>query len=249
MINRTDLFFSAKRKLLLHSWFRVKAVKAYLDGIYSSSNRNITSSESQDLPWIRVCCRCVFTGSSHSHHLINFLLGSVRLLWETFRMATLSRFRCPRETLWDLILEFCWQESVLRPVSRLWDTISELEWRTSDSQQERKQNSWIEVKNMSDGESFRWKDLNKRRLALTCLAAPGRCLTFPWIFIIHAATLLCTHHSLGGGGVSPELCFVECEPRTCELCVMHREQIAKSLRHNFGLLHRAGKAECDFSHH
>lgn len=52
-----------------------------------------------------------------------------------------------------------------------------------------------------------------------------------------------------GKKTSPELCFVECEPRTCELCVMHREQIAKSLRHNFGLLHRAGKAKCDFSHH
>lgn len=55
-------------------------------------------------------------------------------------------------------------------------------------------------------------------------------------------------HTPQPGGVSPELCFVECEPRTCELCVMHREQIAKSLRHNFGLLHRAGKAKCDFSH-
>lgn len=65
--DKSDSFFSAKRKLLLHSWFRVKAVKAYLDGIYSSSNRNITSSESQD----QVCCRWVFTGLSHSHHRIN----------------------------------------------------------------------------------------------------------------------------------------------------------------------------------
>lgn len=49
---------------------------------------------------------------------------------------------------------------------------------------------------------FSLEGSEQRRLALTCLAAPGRCLTFPWIFIIHAATLLCTHHSLGGGGFS-----------------------------------------------
>lgn len=218
MINRTDSFFSAKRKLLLHSWFRVKAVKAYLDGIYSSSNRNITSSLDTSVLQVRIHRFVTFSSS------YKFLLGSVRLLWKAFRMATLSHFRCPRETLWDLILEFCLQESVLRPVSRLWDTISELDWRTSDSQQERKQNSWIEVKNMSDGESFRWKALNKRRLALTCLAAPGRCLTFPWIFIIHAATLLCTHHSLGGFLQSYVLLNVNQEHVNSVWCIENRLQ-------------------------
>lgn len=141
-------------------------------------------------------------------------------------MSTLSRFSCTREKLWDLILEICLQESILWLVSRLWDTIWEVDWRTSDSQQERKQNSWIEVKNMSDGESFRWKDLNKRRLALTCLAAPGRCLTFPWIFIIHAATLLCTHHSLGGGEFlqSYVLLNVNQEPVNSVWCIENRLQ-------------------------
>lgn len=162
-------------------------------------------------------------------------------------MATLSRFRCTRETLGDLILEFCLQELILRPVSRLWDTISELaDVRLSAGKK---------TKFLNRGQEHEWwwkfslegseqKETRSDLFSCTC-----KMLDVP-LNLYHPRCHSALHTPQPGeGGVSPELCFVEREPRTCKLCVMHREQIAKSPRHNFGLLHRAGKAKCDFSHH